>query len=158
MDKISWVAWWGAVLSSIVFAWDIYKWARKGPRVKVLTRCHVSYSDARVVSTQQTEHGTSTELADYCHIEIANLGETATTVISLEAMHDRKKTEPQASVSGSAFQQHHGKVLPAVLAPGGMWSGRIEMGNISFLAKRGRPYIAVRCSHKDQPIRAYPKH
>ena len=29
------VAWWGAILATIVFAWDIYKWWTAGPKLRV---------------------------------------------------------------------------------------------------------------------------
>ena len=29
------VAWWGAILASIVFVWDIYKWWTAGPKLRV---------------------------------------------------------------------------------------------------------------------------
>lgn len=156
VESIGAVAWWGASLSTVVFAWDIYKWIRKGPRVKVSTKCNVIYPDSRVVSEQQLENGASKELAQYCHIEIVNLGEQNTTIMGIEGASDRKKGEPQAMISGSVFVAHDGKSVPFVLRSGEFWSGRLEMDHLRFLGSRGRPYIAVKFSHKTSPFRAYP--
>ena len=153
---ISAVAWWGAILSTLVFAWDVYKWMRKGPRVKVIARCNVCYPDSRVISEKEVDGGTRRELADYCHIEIVNLGELPTTIMSFEGAHTRKRTEPQAGLSGSVFVAHDGKTLPQVLRSGEVWSGRVEMDHLRFLASRGKPYIDVRFAHNAKPVRVYP--
>jgi hypothetical protein len=34
-------AWWGAVLATVVFAWDVYKWAKSGPRVVMTVQTHM---------------------------------------------------------------------------------------------------------------------
>lgn len=158
MNNIDLVAWWGAIVSTIVFGWDIFKWANKGAKLAVLTRCHVSYPDGRVTSVEQTAHGARTSLAEYCHIEVFNKGDVATTIISIEGSHEHKKSELQIGCSDPMFVAHGGKALPVVLAPGEMWSARFEMTHVEALAQRGRPYISIRSSHRVRPIRTYPKY
>lgn len=34
MDQIAIIAWWGAILSSVVFLWDVYKWHTAGPKIR----------------------------------------------------------------------------------------------------------------------------
>lgn len=157
MNNINYVAWWGAVLSTVVFGWDIIKWATKGARVIVTTQCNITYIDSRVISSETTEHGTRQTLAQYCHVEILNRGDAATTIISIEASHNHKKHKPKIGFSGQLFVSHSGTNFPLRLAAGEMWSGRVEMLNFEALIKQGRTYISVRTSHRTKPIRAYLK-
>lgn len=156
MNTTSVVAWWGAIIATIVLLWDIVKWTRTGPRVGITTQCHVCYPDAKVLHVEQAEHGQVSHLADYCHIEIFNTGDRATTIISIEGTHRRKKSEMQIYSGGVQFEAHHGKTLPIVLAAGEMWSARFEMDNLYRLAERGRPVILVRTSHLRRPIEVFP--
>lgn len=149
-------AWYAATISTSVFLWDIVKWRRNAPRLQINTRCNVSYPDARVIETRKLEDGCETGmLADYCHIEILNVGGQPTTLIDIRVKNKPKTKGPQVRSSGPAFQVLSGSNnLPALLGPGEMWSARIEMACIETIAGQGSPIIEVRSSRSTKPIEA----
>jgi hypothetical protein len=91
-----------------------------------------------VIRTAETEHGTVQHLAEYCHIEVLNVGDRPTTIISIEATHALGTNNGQMFCAGGRFQLF-GRSLPTLLSPGEMWSARIEMLDLLKLAKRGKP-------------------
>jgi hypothetical protein len=151
-------AWYAAAVATAVFAWDIIKWQRSGPRVRINTKCYTSYTDGRVVESMLREDGAHVStVADYCHIEVLNTGDQPTTLIGIEAGHQPSASGNQMSYSSIAFVVHMGsKPLPALLGPGEMWSSRLEMRCLEGLAEEGRPVIRVRTSHRSRPILAFP--
>lgn len=157
MELTDFVAWWGAVVATLVFFWDVAKWFNAGPRLKINIRSYVGYPDSRVISTQATETGTMQELAEYCHIEIINTGDRPTTLITIEGAHEQSKRDVKLYSSSACFTGHYGKNLPLVLGPGEMWSCRLEMNDIHRLAEYGQPVIKLQTSHKEHPISIYPK-
>ena len=36
------VAWWGAIIATVVFAWDIYKWKTSGAKIRLLVSSGMS--------------------------------------------------------------------------------------------------------------------
>lgn len=147
-------AWYAATVSTSVFLWDIVKWFRNGPRLRINTKCNVSYPDGRVIERTQLEGGgEAATLADYCHIEVLNVGGQPTTLIDIQVKNEPSVNGRQVSYSGPAFLTHSGsKALPTLLGPGEMWSGRIEMTCIETIAENGRPIIQVRSSRNAKPI------
>src|SRR3989338_5291678 len=85
------IAIYGALVATIVLAWDVLKWASSGARLRATAVCHVYYEDSRVISVSQTEHGEARELAEYCHIELTNIGDQPATLLSIEATHDTRR-------------------------------------------------------------------
>jgi hypothetical protein len=155
MESTTLAAWWGAGAGTGVLLWDIYKWWSKGAKFKILTRCNVAYPNSRVVKTEMTAHGSRSELATYCHIEVRNIGESSATLISITATHTDKKKSGQMFCSGPSFESLDGKALPVVLSQGAIWSVRIEMDQMQALLGRGRPYLELHCSQRTKPLRAY---
>jgi hypothetical protein len=146
-------AWYAAAVATAVFLWDIVKWIRSGPRVKISARSNVTYPDGRVVEREQAPEGERNRLAEYCHIELVNLGAQPTTIINIEATHKAGASGVQVGASGIAFTPHVGSSpLPALLGPGGLWSARIEMSHLQIISKHGAPFIRVRVSHRRKPV------
>lgn len=147
-------AWYAATVSTTVFLWDIVKWLRNGPRLRINTECNVAYPDGKVIEKRQLDSGVeAATLADYCHIEILNIGGQPTTLIDIQVKNEPSANGAQISYSGPAFHTHCGsKGLPTLLGPGEMWSGRIEMSCIDAIAEHGRPVLHVRSSRRPKPI------
>ena len=143
------VAWYAAVVATVVFVWDIVKWLRIRPRLRVNATCNVSYPDARVLDNKQLDGGgAATTLAEYCHVEVLNTGGQPTTLIDIQVTHIPKRDRPRIGSSSVAFALHAGsKPLPALLGPGEMWSARVEMGHLETIAEHGSPIIRIRASH-----------
>jgi hypothetical protein len=109
-----------------------------------------------VIRTAETEHGTVQHLAEYCHIEVLNVGDRPTTIISIEATHALGTNNGQMFCAGGRFQLF-GRSLPTLLSPGEMWSARIEMLDLLKLAKRGKPMLRIRASHLPKEVHVFPQ-
>lgn len=155
MDSTTLAAWWGAGAGTCVLLWDIYKWWSKGAKLKVVIRSNVCYPDSRVLRTEKTPHGDISTLAPYCHIEIRNVGESPTTLISIEATHTCEKNAGQMTCTGPVFQSLDARRLPTVIEEGSLWSARIEMATMEALAERGRPYLEINSSQSTKPLKVY---
>ena len=142
MQGIDYVAWWGAVVATLVLLWDVAKWFTSGPIIRQRIQLDAFYPDSKVLNVEKLENGESRELAAYCHIELVNTGTLPTTIMELSATHVRGKRKiGRMSISSQRFIPHYGKTLPYVLRPGEVWSCRLEMSDLHKLAKWGRPYI-----------------
>jgi hypothetical protein len=157
VQSIDLVAWWGAGLATVVFAWDVAKWLRDGPRLRTRVLVNTAYLDGRILSVEQLADGKREEMAMYCHLEVVNAGTLPTTIMGISATHSDRDRKGQMSITGQRFISHHGKVLPHVLAPGEVWSCRLEMTDLRNLAERGDPYIDVVVSHRRKPVVIRPK-
>lgn len=147
-------AWYAAAIATAVFVWDIVKWFRNGPRLRVNTMCNVGYPDGRVLAKQQLEGGgESATLAEYCHIEVLNIGGQPTTLMDIQVTIAPRANGIQVSAAGPAFTVHAGNhSLPALLGIGEMWSARLEMSYLENIASQGRPVISIRASHSAKAI------
>lgn len=61
MSSTTIVAWWGAILSTIVFLWDTYKYVKAGPRLRFDARpgmVLMPSADKRIfIQTEVVNHG-----------------------------------------------------------------------------------------------------
>lgn len=151
MEEIDFVKWWGAVLATIAFGWNVYNSLSNAPKLKVKLRPDTTYPDARVISTEVTEYGESKELALYCHIEITNVGKLPATITNIELTHSANGNGRLSSSSGR-FLSHSKENIPFFIPPGQLWSCRLEMDDIHRMAERGKPEIHIEVSYKDKPI------
>ena len=157
MQGIDYVAWWGAIVATLVLMWDVAKWLKTGPKIRKRIQLNTGYLDSKVLSVEKLENGESKKLAVYCHIELVNTGTSPTTIMGIMATHVNARQEGQMSVTSQRFLPHYGNTLPYVLSPGEVWSCRLEMSDLYRSAERGTPYIEVSVSHKRKPIIIRPK-
>lgn len=149
------VAWYAAILSSLVFVWDFAKWWRAEPRLRVTARADVGFVDGEVVSVDEHADGTTiTTMATYCLVEIVNVGGRPTTLISVDAFSHRKRPrQVEIGIHGAVFTVLRGsEALPAKLGPGEMWSARVDMRRLESLQQIGSPRIRARASWPDRPF------
>jgi hypothetical protein len=151
------IAIYAAVVSTLVLVWDIVKWMQTGSRLRLRATCNVAYGDSRVTRTTQKDNVQVQELEEYCHIEVTNIGDQPETILGLEATHKTRKHKPQMFCSGQKFTPHYGKILPYVLTPGEVWSARIDMQSIDWLAEYGKVFIQVTTSSARKPRIVVPK-
>ena len=156
MEEIDFVKWWGAILATLAFGWNVWNSLSNAPQLKVKLRPDTTYPDARVVSTKMTENGESRELASYCHIEITNVGKLPATVTNIEATHSANGNGRLFSTS-QRFLSHSKDNIPLFIAPGQLWSCRLEMEDLYKMAEFGRPEIHITVSYRDKPIVVKPK-
>jgi hypothetical protein len=62
------MAWLGALTGTAALGWDVLKWFKDGPRLRVKVRPNTWYGDAEVIQTEKTEHGEATEYHTYNHV------------------------------------------------------------------------------------------
>jgi hypothetical protein len=151
------VAWYAAILSTTVLAWDFAKWWRAEPRLRISARANVSYPDGEVIHREKRPDGTEVgTLASYCHVDIVNTGGRPTTLIGVEAMSKRPgKNGGEMGVGANAFTRHRGSdELPVKLAPGDMWSARIDMRKLEGLEQFGPVRITARTAYREEPVEA----
>ena len=74
----SFVAWWGAVVATLVLLWDIYKWTKSGPSVVISAR-----------PDMKTFVGAPQNLSEkkYILAEAVNKGNKKTTITHLVSYH-----------------------------------------------------------------------
>lgn len=150
MVTTEFVAWWGAVVATLVLLWDIVKWQVAGPKVRGTVKVGVCYADSEIISTKHTSNGTETSLQNYCHIEVVNVGTQPTTLLGIEATH-KKSRKYRINITSEAFKGHFGKTLPLVLSPGELWSGRLSIEHYESLSQHGAPEIHLNLSHRKSP-------
>ena len=145
-DKTNIVAWWGAILSSIVFLWDIYKWRTAGPKLRL-----------RVQTGMEKLNAPEYEGKTLLIIEVVNYGERPTTITNavlvsyssflsrLRKRHDRVFVIPIPSRE---------QPLPFELKPGSIWRGMgVQDRSLEDAARSGCLYCLVAHSHRSAPVR-----
>jgi hypothetical protein len=157
VQGIDYVAWWGAVIATLVLLWDVAKWFKSGPQIKQRIQLDTVYPDSKVLSMEKMGNGESGELASYGHIELVNTGTSPTTIMGISATHTPDNNLGRLSFDNQRFTPHYGKTLPHVLSSGEVWSCRVAMSDLYKLAEYGRPYIEVNLSHRRKPIVIQPK-
>jgi hypothetical protein len=139
------VAWYGAILATATFTFAVWRYARERPRlqVQIVTTC---YEDGDVLKVERNEHGETKILADYFHVEVANIGERPTTLMGIGA------TSGTQGISGIGFKQHYGHRFPHVLRPGEVWSCRVRKDQVEKLRRVGHPKVELHVVHWRDPL------
>ena len=141
------VAGYGAIVATVVLAWDIWKWSRRQARLRIKITPHVGYPDGEIIKVEKTASGEIQTSATYYHVEVTNVGELATTVLGASAttanvgLFDRIRAwhyKHRGILGYSGFIVHNGKTPPHLLVPGEVWSCRVREENIVNLSQGGR--------------------
>lgn len=144
------VAWWGAIIATVVLVWDVIKWLRNAAIIRFVARPNVWYPDSEVIPLLNSPNGASGTVKEYIHIELTNTGTLPTTIMHIGAR--RRWKQGEVGQDGSAFKEHYGSVLPYILKPGEVWSCRADQDKL-FRLPGDRPLeIVVRASHRVRPI------
>lgn len=111
------VAWWGAIVATVILLWDIYKWVASGPKLRINVR-----------SNRQLIGFPGREDESLVTVEAVNIGDRPTTLTAVGLIHYsgwfnhlRRKPAAGFDVPNSTITQP----LPFVLEPGKMWTGGI---------------------------------
>ena len=143
----SFVAWWGAIVATLVFLWDIYKWLKSGPSVVVSAQPNM-----------QTFGGLTQSLGgtNYVVVEAVNKGNKKTTITHLVGYHYSsfikrllKKRSAAFFVANTGLTQP----LPHILEPGERWLGIIEQNeDLEKMARQGYLYCGISHSLKAKAV------
>ena len=116
-------AWWGAVIATGVFLWDIYKWWRAGAnlRIKVL-------SDAFAFGA-----GAGKPQGPYIVVTVTNVGDAPTTIQSLSGSIYRNKWQRffRKPIQSLLFVNPSiGQQCPYKLLPGEQWKHSVDQSRL----------------------------
>ena len=131
-------AWWGAGVATIVFAWDIYKWVRTGPIIKVSTATNME-------SFGGTPDGL--EGRNLIVVEVTNSGSSRTTITHFFGSYYNsrlRKIRKKADRNFLVPNPGTGQPIPYVLEPGERWLGCIEQTEeLEKMSREGYLYCGV---------------
>jgi hypothetical protein len=139
------VAWWGAVIATLVLIWDVYKWKTSGPRIKFSAS-----PDMEIIGDPQKQKEGKT----YITVKAINIGGRPTTITKVGIIHYKsqfnrliKKSDKKAIIidTGLPYQ------LPYVLQPGAVWDGFIPQENVEGMSTYGQLYCVLFYSNKKRP-------
>lgn len=144
------VAWWGAIIATIVLIWDIVKWLRNAAILRFVVRPNAYYSDSEIIPVENSADGATGLVKEYIHIELTNIGTLPTTVMYIAARRQWRGGE--VGNDGSAFKEHYGKTLPYVLRPGEVWSCRADQKKLKGLHGDRPLEIVIGVSRQAKPL------
>jgi hypothetical protein len=153
IDTTTILAFWGATLSSIVFAWDVYKYRNAGPRLRFTVLAGMvmrpAYNDATFIKS-----------------EITNCGDRATTLTGISVYYfekqlswERIRNRPTRALvlddmKAGLKNLDFGTPFPCELKPGAVWRGLTPQDpQLEQWAKQGALYFDLYHSHRTKPIR-----
>jgi len=147
------IAWWGAILATIVFLWDVYKWRRDRffLHVGAVGGAGVEEDQVRVSISNRGGKATTIEgifLSNYRYILWAML------------LRGRRRSLFKTNLPVAAKEKH---LLPAVLQPGEVFRTTADLNvdrrdplaedDLRELAIEGRLFLHVKCSHANRAYR-----
>ena len=145
MDSIGIVAWWGAVLSTIVFFWDIFKFLSTGPKLRFSVRTGMKSINVPKLDGKRL-----------MQTEVVNYVERPTTLTNLghyyyENTWSRLRNRP--TKAAVLFELNPAQPLPFELKPGAVWMGLTEQESvIEEWATKGILYVTLWHSHRKKPM------
>jgi len=148
VDTISLVAWWGAILSTIVLVWDIYKWLTSGPIVKFTAQPNM-----KTFGMPEREGKT------YVSIRATNTGDRPTTILTVAFQSYKSVLHRLFGKPNKCFVVANPGVphpIPFELKPGTIWDGLVlQDGNVEELAKSSHLTIELFCSHRSRSMKKH---
>jgi len=130
MTAVEFLAWWGAIVSTIVLAWDIYKWKTAGAKLRISSS-----------SNMESYNIPELEGKDLITTNVANLGDRPTTITTVALVFYKSKFHKIFNKSNKVFilpMPNTAQPLPFVLNPGGIWTGIGEQTkDIKRMASKG---------------------
>lgn len=140
------VAWWGAILSTIVFLWDIYKHKTAGPKLRFTVQANMETVNMPMYDGKTLIIAT-----------VTNHGDRPTTITNIGYQYYegrrflRKRVPDRGAVIPAPSVVHP---LPFELRPGAVWTGiAIQDPEIEKWATNGILDMFLSHSHTDKALR-----
>src|SRR2546426_5069237 len=131
------LAWWGAVVATLVLLWDIYKWTRRGADISVEAMPNMKVHPSVPPTGNKS----------FIIVTATNHGEQPTTITHLAGIHFPTVWHKLVGRGGRHFgilDQLPGPGLPHVLGPGQQWCGMIDQADVARkFGTTGRLYCGV---------------
>ncbi len=141
-------AWWGAVISTLVFIWEVFKWIHRGPLVKL---------DMEILGNMKMFPKPPKD-ETFISVRVSNTGEIPITLTKLAFVHYRwwfkYFLNLKAEKSFIVPQPISTMPIPYKLDTGSIWDGNIlQNDEVNELYKTGYICILLFHSGKMKPIR-----
>ena len=140
-------AWWGAVIATLVLAWDVFKWKQMGPRLRLTVSPGMkTHGDVPNADPEKT----------YVLIEAVNVGDKKTELTHVAGLYYRShlqrlrgKNQQSCLVLNPAFSTQ----FPCFLEPGQRWLGGMEQtAELEKLSRSGLLYCGIFHSASKKPL------
>jgi hypothetical protein len=146
MTKTEILAWWGAVLSTLVFLWDIYKWRTQGPKMRM-----------SVQSGMESINMPNLDGKKLFIINVTNYGDRSTTITNTGLLHYTSIWAYIRNRPNKMFvmpQPSTAQPIPFELKQGNVWTGiGIQDEKLEEVAKHGYLFCVVYHSHCERPLK-----
>jgi hypothetical protein len=147
MEVTTFIALWGAGLSTALAGFEIYKWLRSGkPKLRITVSGPMVSTDPR-------------DTKEYMSVSVSNTGDAATTLTGLSYRYFDTSSEPnvkkvQATERGLFTDIIRSNVFPHRLEVGDEWRHALAIPNdLRAKADKGFLYIEVSDSYTDNALK-----
>src|SRR5690348_11158114 len=123
MSASDYAAWYGAVVATVVFGWEIWKWTREGARLRVT-------ATPNMITVAGDGSPPSEKMI---LVRAVNVGDSPTVVTHLAGYIYATKKDLRKNKTSHRFvipNNMAGPNLPARLEPGSYWSGSMPQARI----------------------------
>ena len=140
-------AWWGAIVATLIFAWDIFKWKRSGAIISI-----------NASPNMKTFGGVPDGLENKTLIvvEATNIGNQKTTITHMVGFHYKNlfsKLTDKKDLSFFVPNPAPSSPLPYILGPGERWLGCMEQNQeLEEKSRDGYLYCGIYHSCGKKPI------
>lgn len=147
MNKLvpsDYAAWFGAITGSLALAWDLYKWKKSGPSLKL------------EAGTNMKIYGPTSDDNKYITLRAINTGERTTTITNLSFVYYTNRIACLFRRLKQCFvvPMPIGQQIPSVLNPGTIWDvSIIQNKEIERMARDGYIEIQLYFSDSNKPKR-----
>jgi hypothetical protein len=140
------VAWWGAILSTIILAWDIYKWRTSGPKLRVTIQ-------TGMLSFNIPEY----EGKQLVTVNVTNYGNQPTTITTLGFKFYPNILFKIRNKHTKAFiipEPNTMQPTPFELKQGNLWNAIVvQTSDLVDMARSGHLICELYHSHQEKPVR-----
>jgi len=140
-------AWWGAIMATVVFLWDIIKWLHLGPRVQMDSSTNMEFIGDSAKKGKK-----------FVTVKVTNNGTQATTLINLGMFYytnwfnrliNRQNKSMIVMSPGASYP------IPHALEPGKVWDGIIDQNEeIEKMGEEGVLEAVLFCSHSKALVKS----
>ncbi len=138
MAASDYAAWWGAVIATLVLAWDVVKWRTAGARLRM-----TAVPDREAWGNWPAEVLEKT----YVAVEVVNVGDRKTELTHLfltyfpSLWHRIRRKSTRTMIVANPALAHR---FPSFIEPGERWLGGIEQNaELEQLARDGYLYAGI---------------
>ena len=131
MTASDWAAWWGAVIATVVLAWDAYKWNKSRSNIRVSASPNMQSLNELIGRLEDDK---------YIFVEVVNNGNKGTTITHLVVKHYNNRFDwlrRKPSLEGLVPRPGGYQPLPYELESGKRWTAMMDQKDLEEKMKLG---------------------